>query len=319
MMTRRERVTAAFRGEEVDHVPVCMWQHVPETYWNDDRAFAEYQKRAYEVTDVDFMKLSGDKYFPWPAPILEGIKDVKDLYKIEPLGRRHAWIRGQIERTRRVVNALGKDCVTLQLVFAPLSYLRLKVGYPTMMRMIREDPEAMKYACGVIAEDVKDLVRGFLCEAGADGIFYSVQNGEENRFTAEEYRDWVTPSDKAVLDRANELSDMNAIHFCAWEAVPNRLSVWADYKAPVVSWSRYMDIMDIGDAKKQFGCTVWGGFDNRPGTLLYTGSREEIEKETRSLIAQGGKKGYILGSDCSLHNELEPERIRWVAEEARRV
>lgn len=80
-----------------------------------------------------------------------------------------------------------------------------------------------------------------------------------------------------------------------------------------------MDIMDIREAKKHFGCTVWGGFDNRSGALLYTGSRAEIEQETASLIEQGGKKGFILGADCSLHDELDEERIRWVAEASRRI
>ena len=162
-------------------------------------------------------------------------------------------------------------------------------------------------------------MRGLVEDAGVDGIFYSVQNGEVNRFTAEEYRDWVTPSDKAVLEYANTVSDMNAIHFCAWEEIPNRLSVWQDYRAAVVSWSRYIDLMDIQEAKKHFGCTVWGGFDNRPGTLLYTAAREEIERETRDLIRQGGPRGFILGADCSIHDELPEERIRWVTEAAQRV
>ncbi len=319
IMTKKERVTAAFQGKEVDHVPVCMWQHVPPTFWGDDDRFAAEQARFFKSTDVDFMKLSGDKFFGWPAPVLRGISKAEELYKVEPLGNRHPFIRSQIERTKKVVAALNGECATLYLVFVPLSCIRLAIGYPMMMQLIREDPEAMKHACAAVAEDQKALVRGLIEEAGVDGIFYSVQNGEENRFTAEEYRDWVTPSDKAVLDYANSLSDMNAIHFCAWEEIPNRLSVWQDYKAPVISWSRYMDIMDIGEAKKHFGSTVWGGFDNRPGTLLYTGTRQEIEQEVRSLISQGGRTGYILGADCSLHNELDPERIRWAADEAHRI
>ena len=318
-MNKRERVIAAFQGKETDHVPVCMWQHVPPSFWGDDDRFAAEQARFFHSTDVDFMKLSGDKFFGWPSPVLRDITKAEELYAVEPLGPRHPFIRGQIERTRKVAAALNGECVALYLVFVPLSCIRLAIGYPKMMQFIRENPEAMKYACGVIAEDVKTLVRGILQTSGADGIFYSVQNGEENRFTEEEYRDWVTPSDKAVLDYANSLSSMNAIHFCAWEEYPNRLSVWQDYKAPVVSWSRQFDIMDIREAKKHFGCTVWGGFDNRPGTFLYTASKEEIEQEVRSLIAQGGKSGYILGSDCSLHDELPMERIRWVVDEARRI
>ena len=318
-MNKRERVTAAFRGEETDRVSACMWKHVPPEYWANDDRFAEYQAKFLRDTDVDFMKLSGDKYFGWPAPILKGLEKAEDLYRIQPLGANHPYIRGQIERTKKVVKALGGECPAIYLIFVPLSCIRLQIGYPMMMKLIRENPEAMKYACHVVAEDVKLLVQGIIQESGADGIFYSVQNGEKSRFTAEEYRDWVMPSDKEVLDFANGLSDMNAIHYCAWEEEPNRLSVWKDYKAPVVSWSRYFDIMDIGEAREHFGCTVWGGFDNRPGTFLYTASRDELEKETERLIAQGGKRGYILGSDCSIHNELPEERIRWVVEAARKV
>ena len=318
-MTKRERTVAAFHGQETDHVPVCMWKHVPMQYWADDDRFAEYQVNAWKNTDVDFMKLSGDKYFSWPSPVLENIEKAEDLFKLEPLGPLHPHIRGQIARTRKVVKGLGRDCVCLYLIFVPLSCIRLRIGYPKMMRFIRENPEAMKYACSVVAEDQKLLVKGVIEDAGVDGIFYSVQNGEENRFTAEEYRDWVMPSDKAVLDCANSLSDMNAIHFCAWEEIPNRLSVWEDYRAAVVSWSRQFDIMDIGEARKHFGCTVWGGFDNRPGSFLYTASREEIERETARLIEEGGRKGFILGADCSIHDELPEERIRWVAQAARRI
>ena len=318
-MNKRERVIAAFQGKETDHVPVCMWQHVPRSFWGDDEKFAAEQARFFHSTDVDFMKLSGDKFFGWPSPVLRDITRAEELYAVEPLGPRHPFIRGQIERTRKVVAALNGECVALYLVFVPLSCIRLAIGYPKMMQFIRENPEAMKHACAVVAEDLKALVRGLIQEAGVDGIFYSVQNGEENRFTEAEYRDWVMPSDRVVLDYANSLSDLNAIHFCAWEEIPNRLSVWKDYRAPVVSWSRYFDIMDIREAKKHFGCTVWGGFDNRPGSFLYTASRPEIEAEVASLIAQGGKNGYILGADCSIHAELPEERIRWVVEAARRI
>lgn len=317
-MNKRERVIAAFHGEETDHVPVCMWKHVPPELWDNDEAFIQNQLDAYKNTDVDFVKLSADKFFCWPAPVLDGITSAKELYNIRPLGPDHPYIRNQIERTKKIISRLNGECVALYLVFAPLSYLRLQVGYPMMMQLIREDPEAMKYACDVIADDVKALAKGIIEEAGVDGIFYSVQNGEENRFTYEEYRNWVTPSDKKVLDYINTLSDMNAIHFCAWEEIPNRLSVWADYHAPVISWSRYIDMEDIEQAKQHFQATVWGGFDNRPGTLIYTATKEELEAEVRSLIRQGGKKGYILGADCSIHDELDEERIRWVAEESRR-
>lgn len=318
-MTKKERVKAAFLGQEVDHVPVSMWQHVPEEYHADHDAFAKYQADFYKATDVDFMKLSADGFFNWPSPVLKNIQSADELYNIKPLGADHPWIRDQIARTKKVVEALNDECYAFYLVFVPLSYLRLEVGYPMMMKLIRENPDAMKYACKVIAEDLKILINGLINEAGCTGIFYSVQNAEVTRFTKEEYLDWVKPAEKELLDYANSINDMNIIHFCAWEEDPNRLEVWADYHTPVISWARYIDIHDIAEAKEHFGATMWGGFDNRPGTLLYTGTKEEIDKEVASLIEQGTKKGYIIGSDCSIHNELPVERIRWVVEAARRI
>ena len=52
-MNKRERVEAAFKGLETDHVPVCMWQHVPQEFWGNDDRFSEEQARFRRP-------------FPWP-------------------------------------------------------------------------------------------------------------------------------------------------------------------------------------------------------------------------------------------------------------
>ena len=81
-------------------MPVSMFQHVRKEFWDSDDAFAAEQARWFRNTDVDFLKLSMDKYFGWPSPILKGITKAADLYKIEPLGENHPYIRGQIDRTK---------------------------------------------------------------------------------------------------------------------------------------------------------------------------------------------------------------------------
>lgn len=317
-MDKLERVRRAFRGEETDHVPVCLWKHVASEYWNNDDAFIKQQLDFYKATDIDFIKLSADGYFGWPSPLLNNLNHAKTLYQMKPLGQNHPFIRGQIERTRKLIAKLNGDCCTFYLIFAPLSYLRLQIGYPKMMQLMAEDPDAVLYAEQVIAEDVKYLVKGILEEAGADGIFYSVQNAEKTRFSYEFYRKYITPPEKEVLDYADHFSEMNVLHCCAWEGIPNRLEDWADYQTPVVSWSRFIDNMDVREAKAFFGKTVWGGFDNRPGSLLYTGTREEIAAETRRLIRESEGRQFIVGPDCSIHDELPEERIRWIVEAARK-
>ena len=96
-MNKRERVTAAFKGLETDHVAVSMWKHVPSEFWGDDDRFAQEQARFLHSTDVDFMKLSGDKFFGWPAPVLKDIENASSLLWMKPLGPNHPYIRGQID------------------------------------------------------------------------------------------------------------------------------------------------------------------------------------------------------------------------------
>ena len=166
-------------------------------------------------------------------------------------------------------------------------------------------------------------MEGLLEEAGCDGVFYSVQNAEITRFTYDEYRSWVTPSDKKVLAQANTPGHYTILHCCGWDAdeagTTNRMEVWKDYESAAVSWAMYVDHLDPVQIREFFGGrAAWGGFDNRRCGVLYRGDKEAIEEETRRIIALGGKKGFILGPDCSLPDDIDPEHIKWVLETARR-
>ena len=53
--------------------------------------------------------------------------------------------------------------------------------------------------------------------------------------------------------------------------------------------------------------------------ILYTGTKEEVQEYTRELIRFCGKRGLMLGGDCTIASYLDYERIRWVVEAAREV
>ena len=65
-----------------------------------------------------------------------------------------------------------------------------------------------------------------------------------------------------------------------------------------------------------------GGFDNRRGKLLYSGTQEEIRQETRHILETyrrtfGNTDGLMLGADCSFLPDFETERFCWVTEALR--
>lgn len=319
-MNKRQRVEAAFHNQPVDHVPVCLWWHYDGRLSHEEMVEAHLQ--FFKDTDEDMMKISCDGYFGWPAEALQAPYDVKKLYEIEHIPLEHPYMQGQIRRVRDITAALNGEAVTVYTTFCPLSLLRLQVGWAQMMRWMREDPKAVMHACDVIAEDHLALLEALL-ENGVDGFFYSVQNAEVNRFSPLEYKKWVSPSEEKVLRAISEKTEYLVLHCCGWDAdengTHNHTESWVNYPGSMISWASCTDGMNAREASAYYGGRpVWGGFDNRQGSLIQVGTKEEIQAETKRLIQESGKTGFILGPDCSLP-KMEPERIRWIAEASREV
>ena len=317
-MTKTERIKAVFHNEEVDRVPACFWWHFPSDL-PEDEMVARHLAFLKE-TNEDLLKISSDGFFGWPAEALKPPYDVKKLYEIRALPSDHPYFRGQIDRAKAITRALHGEAMTIYTTFNPLSLLRLEVGWDQMMAWMREDPKAVIHACDVIAKDHTALMDALLDEGGVDGFLYSVQNAELTRFTAQEYKEWVRPSELRELTHLNKVSEYVVLHCCGWDAdeagTTDRIENWQDYPANMISWASYVDGMSISQIRSFFhGLPAWGGFDNRIGCLLQTGTREEIRKETERLIGLGGNKGYMLGPDCSLQN-IGTQRVRWVVDTA---
>ena len=183
------------------------------------------------------------------------------------------------------------------------------------MGHLKRSEEAVCHAFEVIAEDIKTLVRLLITEAGCDGIYYCVQNAEQFRFTAEEYKRIVRPAELKVLEYANSLSENNILHCCGWAGDKNRVEVWQDYPSAAVNWAVYVEQMSLAEGKKFFGdrC-VLGGFDNRKTGVLYSGTKEQVQAEIEKIVAEAGTRGVIIGADCTMPSDIDHERFLWVRE-----
>ena len=318
-MNKRERVLAAMNLQPVDRPPVGFWFHF-QAEQGVGEACVQAHLDYYNHIDVDMVKIMCDSYFDYPNPVAKAVKEPKDWYAMKPLGKDSPFIREQVERARAVKAGLKDDMVVIYNVFAPFSLIRFGVGDDLVMDHLRREPEAIAYALDVIAQDCCTLSELLITDAGIDGIYYCVQGGEKNRFTPEEYRRLITPTDKRVLEHANRFSDTNVLHCCGWAGIPNNLEVWQDYPAKAVNWACFVENMNLVEGMKFFGgrC-VLGGFDNRPQGVLYSGTREEVEAETARLIQRAGKTGVILGADCTLPATVDVNRFSWVVEAASRL
>lgn len=324
MAEKRERVLNALQKQEVDCVPVGFWYHFRGKEAQGEDCVQAHLKY-YRETDLDFLKVMCDGFFTFPIP--DRIQKAKDWFTLEPLRRDHPFIQDQLWRAKRIVEEIGRERCIFYNVYAPFSSIRFGYGEEKVMQHIREDKEAVKYALDIIAQTNALLAQLMVEEAGCDGIYFCVQGGERFRFSEDEYREVVRPSDLYVLEHANRFSKNNIIPCCGWAGAQNHLEAWRDYPASCFNWAVYVEGLSLHDGRNYFGDkAILGGFETlhldeamTQCGLLYTGTKDEIQTYTRELILQTGKRGLLLGGDCTISSYLDHERIRWVVEAARQV
>lgn len=324
-MDKRTRVLTAMNGGEVDHVPAGFWFHFSGGEATGDACISAHLKY-YRETDLDFLKIMCDGYFPYPLP--ETIRRAKDWKALKSLDQDHPFIRGQVERAKKIVQEIGHERCVFYNVFAPFSSLRFgaeQIGLDdaAVMVHIREDKNAVMHAMDVIAQTNALIAELLITEAGCDGVYYCVQGGERGRFTPEEYAEVIRPSDLYVIEHANRFSENNIIHMCGWAGNGNQLELWRDYPAKVVNWAVHVENLSLEEGRLYFGGrTCLGGYEThwdgkRQEGIIYNGTKEELQDYTRKLILNHGKRGLMLGGDCTIDANIDWERIRWIVEAAR--
>ena len=330
MTSKRELLLKAFRGEPVDRVPVGFWHHFTnEDEWlvgfgNQaiiEKNLAGHQAFLAEV-EPDFIKLMSDGYFAYPNERLKKVQSIKDLADIEPLGADHPWISEQVELVQKIRAGFTEDLVAIYNIFAPVTYFKWLIGKVAggddiIADFLVEDAVLTKRVLDVIAQDIAALTERIIKEAGADGIYLSVQSIQDARVSAEDYKAFIAPSELAVLEAANAAGGVNILHICGYEGARNDVHLFTDYPAQVINWAVGPEGISLAEGRKLFGGrTVLGGFENGKTGLLYTGSQEAIQNETKRLIAEAGKDALIIGADCTIPSDIDPERIEWVRQAA---
>ncbi|WP_049547658.1 uroporphyrinogen decarboxylase family protein [Streptococcus sanguinis] len=330
MTSKRELVLKAFRGEPVDRVPVGFWHHFTnEDEWlvgfgNQaiiEKNLAGHQAFLAEV-EPDFIKLMSDGYFAYPNERLKKVQSIKDLADIEPLGADHPWISEQVELVQKIRAGFTEDLVAIYNIFAPVTYFKWLIGKVAggddiIADFLVEDAVLTKRVLDVIAQDIAALTERIIKEAGADGIYLSVQSIQDARVSAEDYKAFIAPSELAVLEAANAAGGVNILHICGYEGARNDVHLFTDYPAQVINWAVGPEGISLAEGRKLFGGrTVLGGFENGKNGLLYTGNQAAIQDETKRLIAEAGKEALIIGADCTIPSDIKAERIQWVRQAA---
>ena len=309
MMNRKERVMTVLQGGKPDRTPVCFWHHFGNL---EPAETVKAHLRWLEESGQDILKMMCDEFFVYPL----GDADTPEAYAaLKPQGRDSYYVRGQVERATQINEALKGEVVTFYNAFSPYATLKHAIGQDRAMDLMRKHPDAARHLLDIIEEDTVYIIEGILKESGTTGMMLCLQGAEEGLFTDEEYAAFLRRGEEAIVYAADRLSKVNLLHLCGWDGIPDRLDRWKDYPGCIVNWDVDVEHVKLEDGKDFFpGRTLLGGFNNRPGSLLQTGSREEVKAFTKQLIRTAGTQRYIIGADCSLPADIDRQRIRWVLE-----
>ena len=319
-MNKRERLKNVFENKPVDYVPVLLFHHFCcQKDWDqglvNSAAFEKNiieHKNARKVFDPDVIKIMNDTLMMMPVD-LSFIKEAADLQKIKPFSMSCRFVEKSVELTKRSLECFEDSAAPIYTTaFSPSCTLRwfMRDREEDLLRFIEEDPDSLAIALNSIAKSLTEFNRVLNEETGIEGFYYCVHN-QNNFFKDSLFNTHVAPYDMEVLKKANELSDINILHICGYDGLSNNLKLFKDFKAAAFNWDVDAEGVSLAEGKKFFdGKAVIGGF--KQDQVIYTGTREEVEKATFDILDECGQIGTIIGAGCTLPTDIEEIRLEWV-------
>jgi uroporphyrinogen decarboxylase len=307
-MSRRERVRAALRGDEVDRVPIAFWGH----FASDPRAAGEiaaetvaFQRRF----DWDFVKMMpSGMYFPQalgceitPASGPGGtnqiavsiVRSAADWPRLPELSPTEGWLGEHVASVALIRQQLGPEVPLIQTLFSPLTVAH-KLAGTDFQRYVRDEADALVAGLERLTAATTAFARATL-DAGADGFFYATQEATLDELSEPEFERLGKAYDLRVLGALDERAWFKLFHVCR-EAI--MAEVVADYPVEAINWDSHRNFPSLAEAPGIWPQALVGGVD-RAGAVVH-GTPEDVAREIRAALASLGGRHLIVSAGCAL-------------------
>lgn len=317
-MNKIERIQAVLANETPDYTPAGFWFHYPAD-WDADRT-ARAHVELYRQLDNDIIKVMDDCF---GCAVTQDIKIEKasDWRKVKLPGRDCGQYRKMEQVIRLIREETGGEVMIFPTMWSPFKLASFTYVFggssdAVFMEHCAQDPESVLAGVQALADTLTQWAQGYL-EAGAAGIYYSGQFSEPQRFDVSTWERLVKPSDLQVLNAVKEHGGYNILHICGeqehgFQSSPRR---YRDYPADLINWDTHRAGMTLEEGRELFQKPVLGGLDNHG--LLLEGSLEDIAAETRRVMEGFGRRGFMLGADCTVPAGIEIARLKAAVDAAK--
>lgn len=320
-MSKRERVLAALRGDEVDRVPVSFWWHDFIREWSAEGLAAAMVESVHEF-DFDYLKVNpratyyteawGCRYRPsndparQPEVVSWTVHEAADLASVRPVDGAGGPFAEQLQALRLIRSALGDDLPCVQTVFSPLSVVaRLANDREPVRRWMSDAPDALHAALAAVTETLAAYTRACL-DAGADGCFFATTEwATYDACTPEQYETFGRRYDLRVLEAVRG-APANILHVCRPN---NMIDLLLDYPVAAVNWAVHApQNKSLAGVRSATDKAVIGGVDERHALLQ--GSPGDVRAQVREALRATGGRRFLLAAGCAISPQTPPENLR---------
>ena len=225
---------------------------------------------------------------------------------LEPLDRASARFFTQRAAAVRAIRAsVGPETPIIVTAFSPLT--EAFYGVPdreTFLRHVESDAAAVHGGLRAIAENLRASFAQVI-EAGADGVFFSVQDASTSVLGEAQFREFGRPYDFMALEGAAN-GWLNTLHVHGERDL--RFDWILDYPVQVLSWSDRLAGPTLAEARRLTDKCLMGGWNERGA--LATGPAEAIRAEAEDAVAQTGGRKLILANGCSVPDDTDERWLR---------
>jgi uroporphyrinogen decarboxylase len=285
----------------MEGAPAAFFLHFDPSFHRGQAAVDKHLE-FFRATGMDMVKIQFERRMP-PMEIARP----QDWARV-PLRGREFW-EDPLAVVRGLVQAAKKEAVIVLTLYSPFMLAGQIAGSDTVIRHIKDDPEAFKKGIGIITEGLLLFVKE-CARLGLDGFYSSTQGGEKGRLANRmAFNECVRPYDLAVMTEINHLCPFNILHICDYHLPYEDIAPFADYPGHIVNASLKLTEKDLSarEVARMFNRPFMGGLDRKG--VIASGPLEAIRQEVRKAIDDSPER-FILGADCTVPSDTPWENLR---------
>lgn len=306
--SKRDRVKAVLNSEPTDRPPYSFWFHYPADQVAG-RAAAEAHLATWRTHDQDILKVMNDNGYDLPEGV-ESVASPGDLAALPLTPLESSCFQNQLEALR-IIRAEVGDCPVITTLFSPL-YTAGKLTDGRMAKLLTADRERALAGVETIARSLADFATACI-DAGADGIFVSVQDGIDRTLGDGFYAREIAHLDHLLFEGA-DTGWLNVLH--VHEAV-HGLEPFLDYPVNAVNWADRQAGPAIDEVAGRMGPGIFAGMDHVD--TVTSGDPDRLAEEIRDAARRAGDRGLIVGPGCSFPSDTPEAMLETVGRTCREM